>query len=326
MKLQWNFGGRVLTLPSDVAGIGATERQFRVLLLLAAGVTELSALAAELNCKQSEIKEALAFWQAAGILQTDLSLPAAKPAAPAALAPEPPKKLARADEIPVYSAAELNAMIEHRQSLRAMIEEAQQIMGKLFTTYELNVLLGMVDYLQLDEDYVLLLLAHCMRIGKKGMRTIERYAISLSDRGITTAEALEEQVQTLETQYTLEGKVRAMFGMKNRSLTTKEQTLIAAWAGFGYGEEIIRRAYEITVDAIHQPSMQYANAILERWHASGLKTLEEIEKALEAERAEREKAGDSGADFKTFDPNAAFEAALQRSYGKTGSTNRKEKK
>ncbi len=316
MKVQWNFGGRVLTLPSAAAEINASARQLRVLFLLAAGMTELAALAAELNCKQSEIKEDIAFWQAAGILQTDLSLPApaAKPAA--APAPAAPKKLARADEIPTYSTEELNAMLERRASLRAMIEEAQRIMGKLFNTYEINILLGMVDYLELDEDYILLLLAHCARIEKKGMRTIERYAISLIDRGITTAEALEEQVQLIEAQYTLEGKVRAVFGLKSRSLTAKEQKLIAAWASFGYGEEIIRRAYEITVDTIHQPSMQYTNAILERWHAAGLNTPEEIDAALEAERAEREKTGDATADFKTFDPNAAFEAALRRSYGK----------
>lgn len=323
MKLQWNFGGRVLTLPSSVAGINASARQLRLLFLLAAGTTELSALAGELNCKQSEIKEDLAFWQAAGVLQTDLALPAQaekNPAAsPAPATSEKPKKLARADEIPTYSTEELNAMLDRRASLRAMIEEAQRIMGKLFNTYEINVLLGMVDYLELDEDYILLLLAHCVRIEKKGMRTIERYAISLVDRGITTADALEEQVQLIEAQHTLEGKVRAIFGLKSRSLTAKEQKLIAAWASFGYNEEIIRRAYEITVDTIHQPSMQYTNAILERWHATGLKTLEEIETALEAERAERKKNGDSTADFKTFDPNAAFEAALRRSYGKPDS-------
>ena len=314
MTLQWNFGGRVLTLPAEVAGIDASPLQLRVLFLLASGTTGLSDLAASTDRKQSEIKEVLAFWQAAGVLKTDLALPAAKAAPETAQ----PKKLPRADEIPTYSLSELNAMLERRQSLRAMIEEAQQIVGKMFNTYEINILLGMVDYLELDEDYILLLLAHCMRMEKKGLRTIERYAISLVDRGITTAEALEEQVQQMEAQHTLEGKVRAVFGLKSRSLTTKEQKLIAAWASFGYGEDVIRRAYEITVDSIHEPSMQYTNAILERWHANGLNTLEEIEKALETERAEKEKtAGESSkADFKTFDANDAFEAALRRSYKK----------
>ncbi|MBE6529115.1 MAG: DnaD domain protein [Ruminococcaceae bacterium] len=320
MKIQWNFGGRVLTLPAAVAETDATPRQLRVLFLLAAGTAELSELAKALDCKQAEILEILAFWQEKGVLQTNLA-PTASKEEKKASAVEKPKKLSRADEIPTYSLAELNDMLERRASLRFMIEEAQQIMGKLFNTYEINILLGMVDYLELDEDYVLLLLAHCMRIDKKGLRTIERYAISLIDRGITTADALENELQAMEERHTLEGKVRTVFGLKSRSLTTKEQKLIAAWASFGYGEEIIRRAYEITVDSIHEPSMSYTNAILERWHANGLKTLEEIEQALNTERAEKEKASgeSSKADFKTFDPNDAFEAALRRSYKKKDS-------
>lgn len=324
MKIQWNFGGRVLTLPSAVAEVEASPRQLRLLFLLASGVDTIPALAAAMEGTATETEEILAFWQAAGVLQTDLALPAVKnepaPAKPAH------KKLARADEIPTYSLAELNAMMERRRSLRTMIDEAQQILGKMLNTYEINILLGMVDYLELDEDYILLLLAHCVRIDKRGLRMIERYAISLIDRGITTASALEEQLQLIEIQYALEGKVRKIFGLKSRSLTAKEQKLIASWAGFGYGEDVIRRAYEITVDTIHEPSMQYANAILDRWHANGLKTLEEIEAALENERREKEKAaGSSGADFKTFDPDAAFEAALRRSYGKAGKeTDRKE--
>lgn len=316
MMIQWNFGGRVLTLPAAVAGLDASAQQFRVLFLIASGTADPAALAAATGYKKAEIEEILAFWQDAGILQITPPLPSKKAVKQAVAPPEQkPKKLARADEIPTYSLAELNAMMERRQSLRTLVEEAQQMAGKLFNTYEINILFGMVDYLELDEDYILLLLAHCARIEKKGMRTIERYAISLIDRGITTAEALEEEVQKMEARHTLEGKVRSIFGLKSRSLTAKEQKLIAGWAEFGYGEEIIRRAYEITVDSIHEPSMQYTNAILDRWHASGYKTPEEIDAALEAEK--EKKTDSSGADFKTFDPDAAFAAALKRSYGKT---------
>ncbi len=325
MNIQWNFGGRVLTLPAAVADADASPQQLRLLFLVAAGTTDLAELAGKLNCKQAQVKEMLAFWQAAGVLQTDLALCAPKEKKQAAqkqdLSPQKPKKLSRADEIPTYSLAELNAMLDRRESLRAMIEEAQQITGKLFNTYEINILLGMVDYLELDEDYILLLLAHCVRMEKKGLRTIERYAISLIDRGITSPAALEEEIQRSESLHTLEGKVRSIYGLKSRSLTTKEQKMIAAWASFGYGEEIVRRAYEITVDSIHEPSMSYTNAILERWHAGGWNSLEEIEKGLETERAEKEKAAGepSKADFKTFDANDAFEAALRRSYKKKDS-------
>ena len=311
MKDHWNYGDHVLNLPAAALDAGADARQLHILLWLAREPeADAPTLARKVGCSVREAESALTFWRSAGILRSEhpVEKAAKKPA-------ETEKKLARADEIPTYSISELNDMMERRQSLRALVDEAQQILGKMFNTYEINILLGMVDYLNLDEDYILLLLAHCARIEKKGLRTIERYAISLIDRGITTSAALEEQVQDLEAQHTLEGKVRSIYGMKSRSLTAKEQKMIAAWIGFGYGEDIIRRAYEITVDTIHEPSMQYANAILDRWHAEGLKTLEEIDRQIEKERAEKDAKGNS--DFKTFDPDAAFEAALKRSFGKS---------
>ena len=321
MNYHWNYGDRVLNLPAAALDAGADAEQLRILFLLANDTeADAQSLARRAGCSIKTVKDALSFWCRAGILNAAECAEKENPA-PKALEKDvkSEKKLAGADEIPTYSVAELNGMMERRQSLRAMVEEAQQILGKMLNQYEINILFGMVDYLNLDEDYILLLLAHCVRVEKKGLRTIERYAISLIDRGITTSAALEEQVQIIEAQYTLEGKVRSIFGMKSRSLTAKEQKMIADWIGFGYGEDVIRRAYEITVDTINEPSMRYTHAILDRWHAEGLKNLKEIERRIEQERTEKDVKKNSGenSDFKTFDPNAAFEAALKRSFKKS---------
>ena len=322
MTYRWNYGNGVLNLPAAALDADASAEQLQILLLLAkSGDATAQSLAKDAHCSVRKAEEALSFWMKTGILVSEGEAKAeqiSKEKVPDTQKPEQEKKLARADEIPTYSVSELNDIMDRRQSLRAMVNEAQQILGKMFNTYDINVLLGMVDYLELDEDYILLLLAHCSRIGIKGLRSIERYAISLIDRGITTASALEEQVQIIEAQHTPEGKVRSIFGMKSRSLTEKERKMIGAWAGFGYGEDVIRRAYEITVDTIHEPSMQYTTAILDRWHTEGLKTLAEIDRKLEAERAAKGAERSTDSDFKTFDADAAFEAALKRSFKKSG--------
>ena len=160
-----------------------------------------------------------------------------------------PGRLRHADELPVYSSEELAGLLEQRESLRLLIDEAQNIFGKMFTMHEVNLLVGMVDYLGLDGEYILVLLAHCRRMEMKSLRAVERYAISLLDQGVDTAAGLEARVQALEAAHTLEGQVRAMFGLKSRALTGREKKFISAWLGFGYGEEIVRRAYEITVNS-----------------------------------------------------------------------------
>ena len=331
-KYQWNYGDRVLNLPAAALDAGADAQQLQVLLLMAGGLTDPEAIGAASGLSAQTVREAIAFWNAAGILSTNgQATPAKKASAKRSAGTEsvssgpvkPEKKLARPDEIPSYSLSELNEMMDRRKSLRNMVDEAQQILGKMFNTYEINVLLGMVDYLNLNEEYILLLLAHCVRIGKTGLRMIERYAIALVDRGITTTEALEEEMQSAEERHSLEGKVRSMFGMKSRSLTEKEQKLIASWIGFGYGEEIIRRAYEITVDRINEPSMKYAGAILDRWHAEGLKTIGEIDRYEEEHRTAKGVDRNLANGTSSFDTDEFFKAALKR--GMNGKTTAKKK-
>ena len=222
-----------------------------------------------------------------------------------------PGRLRHADELPVYSSEELAGLLEQRESLRLLIDEAQNIFGKMFTMHEVNLLVGMVDYLGLDGEYILVLLAHCRRMEMKSLRAVERYAISLLDQGVDTAAGLEARVQALEAAHTLEGQVRAMFGLKSRALTGREKKFISAWLGFGYGEEIVRRAYEITVNSTGGASLSYANAILERWNAEGLRTAQEIDARLQAER--EAKAG-RAAPGSSFDTDDFFEAALRRSF------------
>ena len=226
--------------------------------------------------------------------------------------------LAHADELPNYTTEQLSGLLEKNQPLRLLVDEAQQVWGKVFNPYETQLLVGLSDYLGLDDEYILLLLAHCRRMEKRSMREVERYALRLMDDGVTNAAALEDFVRKAEARRTLQGKVRAMFGLGSRSFTGKENKMLDAWSSYGYGEDIIRRAYEITVGAINEPSLPYANSILERWHSEGLDTAAQIDAKLDAEREKKGQTPREG----SFDTDDFFEAALRRSYSDSDTENK----
>lgn len=202
--------------------------------------------------------------------------------------------------------------------MRVLVDEAQNILGKMLTHAELNILIGLTDYLGMAEESVLMLLAHCKKMGKTNLRSIEKYAIRLADEGITDPTALENEIRTAEAVHSFEGEVRALFGMKSRALTSRESKMLRAWVQFGYDIEVVRRAYELTVNATNEPSPAYANAILERWHADGLHTLSEIDASIEAQRNKKEGKGNKKDATTTlgnsFDTDDFFEAALRRSF------------
>lgn len=316
MKL--NFRQEVVVLPASVLSHldGATPEQIRVLLWLASDLSLASKhkqLAKLAGCDATTAQNAITFWCDCGILGEagESAIPAM---ASVPVSAPVQKKLQRADELPNYTSTELAELLEARASVRVLIDEAQRILGKMFNPNDVNIMVGMLDYLGMSEECILLLLAHCKRMGKSNLRSIEKFAYSLVDKGINDVESMENEICTIEAMHTFEGEVRALFGMKSRALTSKESKMLAAWLSFGYDTNIVRMAYEITVNATGEPSVAYANAILEKWNANAWKTEAEIQAGLDAEREKRE--GNSGNKElgNSFDTDDFFEAALQRGF------------
>jgi DnaD/phage-associated family protein len=324
MSITFKYGAGVAVLPASVIRKidRASKKDIKILLSLAAmpetmqkAETDPSAVAKACSCTETELATAIAFWRGAGIIEGDEeNTEAAEPIACEEPAAEPVQavskpRLQRADELPKYTTDELAVLLESRKDAAQLINECQNIMGKVFNVREINVLIGLCDYLTLDTEYIMILLTYCMSIGKKNLHFAEKLAFSLYDAGITTAEELSEELRRRELAQSAEGRIRALFGVGSRAFTTKEKKMISAWIGdMGYPIEIIERAYEATADATGKGSIPYANSILERWYSEGLKTLEDIE-ASHKKKAEQKDTGNS-----SFDMDDFFAAALNKSY------------
>ena len=323
MKIKLNYETEAMVLPISLLEHTdkATKKDLRALLALAAepmARVDLEAamplVMARSGLKQAELEASLAFWRGTGLLLLDEAdeqvQPAPKPEAVAAQGDaEQTKPLVVADQgLPLYSGDELSAVLERRAGLASLIDESQRVLGKIFNTSEVRVIAGMVDYLSLDDDYILLLLSHCVRMDKKSLRYAEKMAVSLYDEGITNAKELELRLHRIEVMASAAGKIRAMFGISSRALTTREKEMIEKWlCTMCFEDDVLQKAYEITVDSTGKASIPYANKILERWYAEGYRSLSDVEGAI-AEYRRKKNEG-------SFDVDDFFEAALKRTYG-----------
>lgn len=338
MKVKMNFGQGVLNLPKSVlthlSDVGGDA--LKVLLRLAEGneVTE-EVLAAELDITVKKVAKAVAFWRESGVISDGDITDADTSTAPTAKGTEPTAKQpdtkaqdpaatatpTKSQTVPRYSTEELTSVLESRRELAELIDECSRVFGKVFSTHEVGILVGIVDYLNVDGEYLLLLLAHCAKLGKKSVRYAETVALSLYDEGVTDSGTLQECLKRKEHLAEAEGKIRTLFGMSSRALTAKEKKLITTWLfTYGYDMDIITRAYEITVDATGKPSVPYAGSILDRWAAADLHTLADIEKADAARAAQGKTPATPG---NSFDTDDFFGAALQRSFGDDFKPNKK---
>lgn len=321
MKYKMNYGNRVVSVPRAAvdAMARAGETDLKVLLYLSAHESKVDEkkLAKLISCDEADIKASVSFWRGAGLLELcdenenekseDISAKEEKNNREEKKTAENSKKLHLPEELPRYSTDELANVLEGRSEAAALIDECQNIAGKVFNFKEVSVLVGLLDYLGLEPDYIMMLLTYCVSIGKKSLHYLEKTAFGLYDAGITNSDQLSEELRRRETAADAEGKIRSMFGIGERAWTTKEKKFISTWINdFGYSIEIIGKAYELTANATGKGSMPYANSILERWNAAGLRTAEEIDASYE--KGELPTEG-------SFDTDSFFEAAVRRSLG-----------
>lgn len=317
IHININYGTGVSVVPQYAVEYIDKAKKFdiKVLLLIASSDRYRSGkyqelLANELDCTTSDIENSIAFWNGTGVLSISEGAEKVKPTVKHGNNEEAtvPKR-AKVSELPQYTSAELNALLQKHNNVVGLIDECQNVLGKIFTAADIKVLMGFVDYFGLDNDYILVLMHYAARNDMKSLRYIEKIAVSCIDDGFTDAKVLQEALYAREEKAQIETKIKNIFGLGARKLTSKEQKQVETWIStYHYDLEVIEQAYEITVTATNKPSIHYANAILEKWFAEGIKNMDDV-KALLAAR-EQEKSTDSS----SFNVDDFFAAALKRSY------------
>ena len=311
-------------IPDNIANAlsAADENDLRLMLaisLCAEGERlDCASLAEELGLDLDSLDASIKYWCGAGLIKKGAAKTVASDSQGKTESDMPKSahkdgKLERSSELPSYSSAELSELIEKRTVTAEFIDEAQRILGKVFNTHEVGILVGMVDYVGFDESSVIIILSEMVKSGKKTLRYAEKLAFSLYDMGIVTSDALLAYFKRLEEQKTAESAVKAMFGMNGRELSAKEKKFLKSWIEtMGFDVDCIRLAYDITVDNTQSPAPAYANAILEKWYSEGLCTAEQIKSAL-AER-KTDKGAPQKKNGESFDTEEFFSAALKRSF------------
>lgn len=322
----------------------ASPEELRVLVcLLADGRADdahIARLATHAGCGMARLKSALRYWQALGVLsegapQASATKPHSEDAAEKVTRPQP---LPKGEEL---SAAEAAETIRDR-SLATFIDTCQATVGRVFNTRELTTLTALLTDLPFTEEYLLTLIAYCKKKTRQfSFVYLEKTAYSMLQREILTLDDLNSYLSALDRFASEEWKLRRLLGLGDRRLSAREQEYFMRWTGeYGYGEEVIGIAYDITVDRLGKISLSYMNKLLMRFAEAGCKSESEVSTLLEKERAEhalrptaprtkKEKkeekfatgatqedpSATSGASFKRDD---FFAAALRRSYGDDG--------
>ncbi|MCL2562995.1 MAG: DnaD domain protein [Oscillospiraceae bacterium] len=202
-------------------------------------------------------------------------------------AAEQPQEAPRADELPQYSAAEIEQEMTADPAFAALVKEAGGILGKILTAPDLNILMGIYRHLGLPSEVIYQLVSHLTKEhrarygpGKSPtLRGIEKVAYSWSREDITTLDAAMEHIAHRERRQSELGRLKKVLDIKQDKLTPSQEKNMYAILEKGFDLETIALAYDKTVMATGELKWPYLNKILANWHEKGLRTLEAIETA-----------------------------------------------
>lgn len=294
----WNS---VFAVPSCVVDehirlAGAASLKVLLYLLRNAGKPISSAqISSALALSEADIQDALNYWVEAKLLCADGDAlhPAGKTADAPALAEKPPRFAAEertASAEPKPRALSENAQLVSKTpprpkpsevarrmtesgEIRFLIESTQKRIGRPLTENDMGILVTGYDFLGLPADVILMVIEYCCSIEKTSFFFIERELVKWAKNEINTHEKADEYLQYLVKKKSNESNIMMAFGIHGRSLSRKEQSLIASWCGkLGFDLPMIRLAYERCIDRTGKLSFQYINSILESWHSKGIKT------------------------------------------------------
>lgn len=174
---------------------------------------------------------------------------------------------------PEYKPSELKKLTKDT-SVKQLIYVTQRYFGKMLTQNELNTLISFNDWLGLPFDVIEFLVEYCVSNNHKSMRYIEKAAISWAENNIDSIEKAQQFIQVFNKKYFA---IMKAFGLGNRNPAFTEIKYMKKWLEqYDFEITLILEACSRTIQAIHQPSFEYADSILESWHKQKVKSFEDV--------------------------------------------------
>lgn len=315
MRVSIKYTGSIINLPQGITEHlrNAGEAELKVILGISAFSNyfndfdaAIPLLCEKLELDLCEVTKALEFWAAAGILEIDGITPSVSTVNSVSV---------KKNDAPTYTGEQIRHLVETNPDFKTLADCAQGVLEKDFTPTDYNSLLQLRTYYKFSDEYILMLLAYCKENDTASWAYIRKVSKNLYDEGVDTYEKLESHFAARRNKRSIEYKVRGLFGVGMREFTKRERAIFDSWVELKISFDLIKLAYEISVDNGKGANWSYTAKILENWHASGVKTVEDAENTI--------KNNKSRLQVSSFDTDDFFEAALRRSDEKINGRSKK---
>lgn len=258
-----------------------------------------------------ELEDAAMFWFQRGIIRmdegelipTEESAQERLPEVAAESLEQKPSSLRRVADssagAAIYTSRDIAQRINTDSAVDFLFREVQALYGRTLKTTESRMVLQLTDFYGLPAEVAVMLLKYCFRIGKTTPNYILAVAQDWVNENIRTVAEADAHLLKLEKRFTVEENLRRAMDMKTK-FSPNQLTYIKKWTEeWGFAEDMVILAYEITLDKTGSMNFSYTNKILENWKTSGIYNTDDAKRESEERRGKptKKSGGSSSIDM-----------------------------
>ena len=228
-----------------------------------------SILASALNLLESDIINALNYWNDEGII-----------------------KLIPIDKMGNFNIEFVNLTQDNRSknkevnllqalnnpSTNDMLKDIEMLLSRPLSPKEMETYLSWQEDFNFSSELILILFEYCVSRGKSDYRYIEKVAMAWHSMNISTIDEAQNYIKKTEDKWVKIRHILKYLGIKNPELMKPQEEMLEKWIiDYNFPMNVIEKACNICFQRLNRSDFKYIDGILSNWNKNNLKTLEAIE-------------------------------------------------
>lgn len=228
-----------------------------------------SVLASTLNLLESDIMNALNYWNDEGVIKlvpidkmNNFSI-----------------EFLSLDEESVENSRENINILEalNNSETTDMLKDIEKILARPLSSKEMEIYLGWQRDFAFPSELILILIEYCSSKGKNNFRYIEKVAESWHDMNIKTVEEAQHHIKQNEDKWSKIRRILSYLGMNTSEVMKPQEEMLEKWLFiYKFNIDIIQKACDICFERLNRADFKYIDGILSKWNQNNIRTLEDI--------------------------------------------------
>ena len=294
----------------------ATFTQLKVLLWMATcgqnGV-DAAACAAALGGRvtEADCEDALAFWQAEGVLVSDETAPTPKAVNVSAISatanpetvetPKPTAALKTVSSADVAAAKKAKRSNGQKEFLN-LLHTVEARFGKTLSRADQDRLMDLCEQTTLPMEVLIMIVAYAVKNDKKRVNYVQTIARSWEEQGINTIDAADQYLCHLEQRDQAWGTLCDWLSLSVERPTVSQKELACKWiCTFEQTQPLIALAYAKCKEKTGVFQAAYMDRLLCAWHEDGITEPAAVDAPKKAAAKKPTKKGEGGFDVERYE-------------------------